>query len=159
MTTVLVTKDFILADRKVVLHSLPRERKKLIVTKKFAIFTGKNYLETPERKLLTSLVRNYLEGKIDDVALLEKHDKLTGGNTTFVFCKNKVVHMEDRSVSVYTGDALVVPMGFGSGEVLALSAYFAGVDEKKITELVSNIDHFTSEKFDIVYRKDLEELK
>ena len=161
MTTVLVTKDYILADRLVDYAGTVKELPKLHKHKnKFVFYTGERVLDTEFWKIsMTAAIEKYLdEDKRKEVEPLfvdffEKErifDQIvifTAGKTrwlTLVAGKFEDLVINENTVWVT-----------GSGGGFARAAWATGISEKKIMPLVGSIDPSSSTTYDLFYRKSL----
>nr|DAG37567.1 MAG TPA: hypothetical protein [Caudoviricetes sp.] len=161
MTTVLVTKDYILADRLVDYAGTVKELPKLHKHKnKFVFYTGERVLDTEFWKMsITAAIEKYLDEdkrkKVEPLFadLIEKeriYDQIvifTAREThwlTLVADKFKTFVINKNAVWTT-----------GSGGDFARAAWATGISEKKIMPLVGSIDPSSSTTYDLFYRKHL----
>lgn len=161
MTTVLVTKDYILADRLVDYGGTVKELPKLHKHKnKFVVYTGERVLDSDlwkttimsgAEKYLIEEKRAKIEGLFKDLIEKEQfYDQIiiyTAEETHWLgLLEGK---FESRVLNKNTVWAT------GSGQAFARAAWASGISEKNIIPLVGSIDTATSEAYDLFYRKHL----
>lgn len=161
MTTVLVTKDYILADRLVDYGGTVKASPKLHKYKnKFVVYTGERVLDSePWKMTIMSTVEEYLieekRAKVRELFkdLIEKeqfYDQIiiyTAEETHWLgLLGDKFVSHTLNKNTIWTT---------GSGQAFARAAWASGISEKNIIPLVGSIDTATSETYDLFYRKHL----
>lgn len=161
MTTVLVTNDYILADRLVDYGGTVKAVPKLHKYKnKFVVYTGERVLDSDlwkttimsgAEKYLIEEKRTKVEGIFKD--LIEKErlfDQIiiyTAEETHWLgLLEGK---FESRVLNKNTVWAT------GSGQGFARAAWATGITEKNIIPLVGSIDTASSQTYDLFYRKHL----
>lgn len=161
MTTILVTKDYILADRLVDYAGTVKELPKLHKYKnKFVVYTGERVMDTNFCKMMMfSAVEKFLdEGKREkveelfkDLILKEKlFDQIIIYTAKETFWLGKI--MEHFEYFLINDNTVWVT---GSGGGFARAAWATGISEKKIMPLVGSIDTASSQTYDLFYRKHL----
>lgn len=161
MTTVLVTKDYILADRLVDYAGTVKELPKLHKHKnKFVFYTGERVLDTEFWKIsMTAVIEKYLdEDKRKEVEplLVDFFEKERIFDQIVIFTARKT-----RWLTLVAGkfEDLVINENTvwvtGSGGDFARAAWATGISEKKIMPLVGSIDPSSSTTYDLFYRKSL----
>lgn len=161
MTTVLVTKDYILADRLVDYAGTVKELPKLHKHKnKFVFYTGERVLDTEFWKIsMTAAIEKYLdEDKRKEVEPLfvDFFEKERIFDQIVIFTARKT-----RWLTLVAGkfEDLVINENTvwvtGSGGGFARAAWATGISEKKIMPLVGSIDPSSSTTYDLFYRKHL----
>ncbi|EBV2202049.1 hypothetical protein DN143_11080 [Salmonella enterica subsp. enterica serovar Javiana] len=161
MTTVLVTKDYILADRLVDYAGTVKELPKLHKHKnKFVFYTGERVLDTEFWKIsMTAAIEKYLdEDKRKEVEPLfvDFFEKERIFDQIVIFTARKT-----RWLTLVAGkfEDLVINENTvwvtGSGGGFARAAWATGISEKKIMPLVGSIDPSSSTTYDLFYRKSL----
>lgn len=161
MTTVLVTKDYILADRLVDYGGTVKELPKLHKYKnKFVVYTGERVLDSDlwktmiisgAEKYLIEEKRAKVEGIFKD--LIEKelfYDQI-------IIFTAKETHWLGLVGGKFEAHALNKNTVWttGSGQGFARAAWATGIAEKNIVPLVGSIDTATSQSYDLFYRKHL----
>lgn len=161
MTTVLVTKDYILADRLVDYAGTVKELPKLHKHKnKFVFYTGERVLDTEFWKIsMTAAIEKYLdEDKRKEVEPLfvdffEK-DRIFDQIVIFTARKTRwLTLVAGKFEDLVINENTVWVTGSGGG--FARAAWATGISEKKIMPLVGSIDPSSSTTYDLFYRKSL----
>lgn len=161
MTTVLVTKDYILADRLVDYGGTVKELPKLHKYKnKFVVYTGERVLDSDLWKtMIISAAEKYLieekrtkvEGIFKD--LIEK-ERLFDQVIIFTAKETFWLGLVADKFEAHTLNKNTVWVT-GSGGGFARAAWATGISEKKIMPLVGSIDPSSSTTYDLFYRKSL----
>lgn len=161
MTTVLVTKDYILADRLVDYGGTVKELPKLHKYKnKFVVYTGERVLDSDLWKtMIMSAAEKYLieekrtkvEGIFKD--LIEK-ERLFDQVIIFTAKETFWLGLVADKFEAHTLNKNTV-WASGSGQGFARAAWASGIAEKNIVPLVGSIDTATSQSYDLFYRKHL----
>ena len=161
MTTVLVTKDYILADRLVDYGGTVKELPKLHKYKnKFVVYTGERVLDSDlwktmiisgAEKYLIEEKRAKVEGIFKD--LIEKEQTFD----QIIIFTAKETHWLGLVGGKFEAHALNKNTVWttGSGHGFARAAWATGIAEKNIVPLVGSIDTATSQSYDLFYRKQL----
>lgn len=161
MTTVLVTKDYILADRLVDYGGTVKEIPKLHKYKnKFVVYTGERVIDsdlwktmimTGAEKYLIEEKRAKVEGIFKD--LIEKEQTFD----QIIIFTAKETHWLGLVGGKFEAHALNKNTVWttGSGQGFARAAWATGIAEKNIVPLVGSIDTATSQSYDLFYRKHL----
>ena len=161
MTTVLVTKDYILADRLVDYGGTVKELPKLHKYKnKFVVYTGERVLDSDlwttmiisgAEKYLIEEKRAKVEGIFKD--LIEKEQTFD----QIIIFTAKETHWLGLVGGKFEAHALNKNTVWttGSGQGFARAAWATGIAEKNIVPLVGSIDTATSQSYDLFYRKHL----
>lgn len=161
MTTVLVTKDYILADRLVDYGGTVKELPKLHKYKnKFVVYTGERVLDSDlwktmiisgAEKYLIEEKRAKVEGIFKD--LIEKEQTFD----QIIIFTAKETHWLGLVGGKFEAHALNKNTVWttGSGQGFARAAWATGIAEKNIVPLVGSIDTATSQSYDLFYRKQL----
>lgn len=161
MTTVLVTKDYILADRLVDYAGTVKELPKLHKHKnKFVFYTGERVLDTEFWKIsMTATIEKYLdEDKRKEVEplLVDFFEKERIFDQIVIFTARKTYWLAlvaGKFESLVINENTVWTTGSGGG--FARAAWATGISEKKIMPLVGSIDPSSSTTYDLFYRKSL----
>lgn len=161
MTTVLVTKDYILADRLVDYAGTVKELPKLHKHKnKFVFYTGERVLDTEFWKIsMTATIEKYLdEDKRKEVEslLVDFFEKERIFDQIVIFTARKTYWLTlvaGKFESFVINENTVWVTGSGGG--FARAAWATGISEKKIMPLVGSIDPSSSTTYDLFYRKHL----
>lgn len=161
MTTVLVTKDYILADRLVDYGGTVKELPKIHKYKnKFVVYTGERVLDSDLWKtMIMSAAEKYLieekrtkvEGIFKD--LIEK-ERLFDQVIIFTAKETFWLGLVADKFEAHTLNKNTV-WASGSGQDFARAAWASGIAEKNIVPLVGSIDTATSQSYDLFYRKHL----
>lgn len=161
MTTVLVTKDYILADRLVDYGGTVKELPKIHKYKnKFVVYTGERILDSDLWKtMIMSAAEKYLieekrtkvEGIFKD--LIEK-ERLFDQVIIFTAKETFWLGLVADKFEAHTLNKNTV-WASGSGQGFARAAWASGIAEKNIVPLVGSIDTATSQSYDLFYRKHL----
>mgnify|MGYP000242132668 CR=1 FL=1 len=161
MTTVLVTKDYILADRLVDYGGTVKELPKLHKYKnKFVVYTGERVLDSDLWKtMIISAAEKYLieekrtkvEGIFKD--LIEK-ERLFDQVIIFTAKETFWLGLVADKFEAHTLNKNTV-WASGSGQGFARAAWASGIAEKNIVPLVGSIDTASSQTYDLFYRKQL----
>lgn len=161
MTTVLVTKDYILADRLVDYGGTVKEFPKLHKYKnKFVVYTGERVLDSDLWKtMIISAAEKYLieekrtkvEGIFKD--LIEK-ERLFDQVIIFTAKETFWLGLVADKFEAHTLNKNTV-WTTGSGQGFARAAWATGIAEKNIVPLVGSIDTASSQSYDLFYRKHL----
>ena len=161
MTTVLVTKDYILADRLVDYGGTVKELPKLHKYKnKFVVYTGERVLDSDlwktmiisgAEKYLIEEKRAKVEGIFKD--LIEK-ERLFDQVIIFTAKETFWLGLVADKFEAHTLNKNTV-WASGSGQGFARAAWASGIAEKNIVPLVGSIDTATSQSYDLFYRKHL----
>lgn len=161
MTTVLVTKDYILADRLVDYGGTVKELPKLHKYKnKFVVYTGERVLDSDLWKtMIISAAEKYLieekrtkvEGIFKD--LIEK-ERLFDQVIIFTAKETFWLGLVADKFEAHTLNKNTV-WASGSGQGFARAAWASGIAEKNIVPLVGSIDTASSQTYDLFYRKSL----
>lgn len=161
MTTVLVTKDYILADRLVDYGGTVKELPKLHKYKnKFVVYTGERVLDSDLWKtMIISAAEKYLieekrtkvEGIFKD--LIEK-ERLFDQVIIFTAKETFWLGSVADKFEAHTLNKNTV-WASGSGQGFARAAWASGIAEKNIVPLVGSIDTASSQTYDLFYRKQL----
>lgn len=161
MTTVLVTKDYILADRLVDYGGTIKELPKLHKYKnKFVVYTGERVLDSDLWKtMIISAAEKYLieekrtkvEGIFKD--LIEK-ERLFDQVIIFTAKETFWLGLVADKFEAHTLNKNTV-WASGSGQGFARAAWASGIAEKNIVPLVGSIDTASSQTYDLFYRKQL----
>lgn len=161
MTTVLVTKDYILADRLVDYGGTVKELPKLHKHKnKFVVYTGERVLDSDLwRKTIMSLAEKYLieekrtkvEGIFKD--LIEK-EQFYDQIIIFTAEETHWLGLVEDKFEAHSLNKNTV-WATGSGQGFARAAWATGITEKNIIPLVGSIDTASSQSYDLFYRKHL----
>ncbi|EDM4449018.1 hypothetical protein CSU86_05745 [Salmonella enterica subsp. enterica serovar Dublin] len=161
MTTVLVTKDYILADRLVDYGGTVKELPKIHKYKnKFVVYTGERVLDSDLWKtMIMSAAEKYLieekrtkvEGIFKD--LIEK-ERLFDQVIIFTAKETFWLGLVADKFEAHTLNKNTVWVT-GSGGGFARAAWATGISEKKIMPLVGSIDPSSSTTYDLFYRKSL----
>ncbi|EAA4127181.1 hypothetical protein BZ425_15150 [Salmonella enterica subsp. enterica serovar Enteritidis] len=161
MTTVLVTKDYILADRLVDYGGTVKELPKIHKYKnKFVVYTGERVLDSDLWKtMIMSAAEKYLieekrtkvEGIFKD--LIEK-ERLFDQVIIFTAKETFWLGLVADKFEAHTLNKNTV-WASGSGQGFARAAWASGIAEKNIVPLVGSIDTATSQSYDLFYRKHL----
>lgn len=161
MTTVLVTKDYILADRLVDYGGTVKELPKLHKYKnKFVVYTGERVLDSDlwktmiisgAEKYLIEEKRAKVEGIFKD--LIEKEQTFD----QIIIFTAKETHWLGLVGGKFEAHALNKNTVWttGSGQGFARAAWASGIAEKNIVPLVGSIDTASSQSYDLFYRKQL----
>lgn len=148
MTTVLVTNDYILADRLVDYGGTVKAVPKLHKYKnKFVVYTGERVLDSDLwKKTIMTAVEKYL--------IEEKRAKVEGLFRDLI----EKEQFYDQLI-IYTAEEthwLGLLDGKFESRILNKNTIWAtGISEKNIIPLVGSIDTATSETYDLFYRKHL----
>lgn len=161
MTTVLVTKDYILADRLVDYAGTVKELPKLHKHKnKFVFYTGERVLDTEFWKIsMTAAIEKYLdEDKRKEVEPLfvDFFEKERIFDQIVIFTARKthwLTLVAGKFEDLVINENAVWATGSGGG--FARAAWATGISEKKIMPLVGSIDPSSSTTYDLFYRKSL----
>lgn len=161
MTTVLVTKDYILADRLVDYAGTVKELPKLHKHKnKFVFYTGERVLDTEFWKIsMTAVIEKYLdEDKRKEVEPLfvDFFEKERIFDQIVIFTARKthwLTLVAGKFEDLVINENAVWVTGSGGG--FARAAWATGISEKKIMPLVGSIDPSSSTTYDLFYRKSL----
>lgn len=161
MTTVLVTKDYILADRLVDYAGTVKELPKLHKHKnKFVFYTGERVLDTEFWKIsMTAAIEKYLdEDKRKEVEPLfvDFFEKERIFDQIVIFTARKthwLTLVAGKFEDLVINENAVWATGSGGG--FARAAWATGISEKKIMSLVGSIDPSSSTTYDLFYRKSL----
>lgn len=161
MTTVLVTKDYILADRLVDYGGTVKELPKIHKYKnKFVVYTGERVLDSDLWKtMIMSAAEKYLieekrtkvEGIFKD--LIEK-ERLFDQVIIFTAKETFWLGLVADKFEAHTLNKNTVWVS-GSGQGFARAAWASGIAEKNIVPLVGSIDTASSQSYDLFYRKHL----
>lgn len=161
MTTVLVTKDYILADRLVDYGGTVKELPKIHKYKnKFVVYTGERVLDSDLWKtMIMSAAEKYLieekrtkvEGIFKD--LIEK-ERLFDQVIIFTAKETFWLGLVADKFEAHTLNKNTV-WASGSGQGFARAAWASGIAEKNIVPLVGSIDTASSQSYDLFYRKHL----
>lgn len=161
MTTVLVTKDYILADRLVDYGGTVKELPKIHKYKnKFVVYTGERVLDSDLWKtMIMSAAEKYLieekrtkvEGIFKD--LIEK-ERLFDQVIIFTAKETFWLGLVADKFEAHALNKNTV-WASGSGQGFARAAWASGIAEKNIVPLVGSIDTATSQSYDLFYRKHL----
>lgn len=161
MTTVLVTKDYILADRLVDYGGTVKELPKIHKYKnKFVVYTGERVLDSDLWKtMIMSAAEKYLieekrtkvEGIFKD--LIEK-ERLFDQVIIFTAKETFWLGLVADKFEAHALNKNTV-WASGSGQGFARAAWASGIAEKNIVTLVGSIDTATSQSYDLFYRKHL----
>lgn len=161
MTTVLVTKDYILADRLVDYGGTVKELPKIHKYKnKFVVYTGERVLDSDLWKtMIISAAEKYLieekrtkvEGIFKD--LIEK-ERLFDQVIIFTAKETFWLGLVADKFEAHALNKNTV-WASGSGQGFARAAWATGIAEKNIVPLVGSIDTATSQSYDLFYRKHL----
>lgn len=161
MTTVLVTKDYILADRLVDYGGTVKELPKIHKYKnKFVVYTGERVLDSDLWKtMIMSAAEKYLieekrtkvEGIFKD--LIEK-ERLFDQVVIFTAKETFWLGLVADKFEAHALNKNTV-WASGSGQGFARAAWASGIAEKNIVPLVGSIDTATSQSYDLFYRKHL----
>lgn len=161
MTTVLVTKDYILADRLVEYSGTVKELPKLHKHKnKFVFYTGERVLDTEFWKMSTAVaIEKYLDEdkrKKVEPLLVELFEKEQMFDQIVIFTVRETYWLglvADKFKTFVINKNAVWTTGSGGG--FARAAWATGISEKKIMPLVGSIDTASSQTYDLFYRKHL----
>lgn len=161
MTTVLVTKDYILADRLVDYAGTVKELPKLHKHKnKFVFYTGERVLDTEFWKIsMAAAIEKYLdEDKRKEVEPLfvDFFEKERIFDQIVIFTARKthwLTLVAGKFEDLVINENAVWATGSGGG--FARAAWATGISEKKIMPLVGSIDPSSSTTYDLFYRKSL----
>lgn len=161
MTTVLVTKDYILADRLVDYAGTVKELPKLHKHKnKFVFYTGERVLDTEFWKIsMTATIEKYLdEDKRKEIEplLVDFFEKERIFDQIVIFTARKthwLTLVAGKFEAFVINENTVWTTGSGGG--FARAAWATGISEKKIMPLVGSIDPSSSTTYDLFYRKSL----
>lgn len=161
MTTVLVTKDYILADRLVDYGGTVKELPKIHKYKnKFVVYTGERVLDSDLWKtMIMSAAEKYLieekrtkvEGIFKD--LIEK-ERLFDQVIIFTAKETFWLGLVADKFEAHALNKNTV-WASGSGQGFARAAWASGIAEKNIVPLVGSIDTASSQSYDLFYRKHL----
>lgn len=161
MTTVLVTKDYILADRLVDYGGTVKAVPKLHKYKnKFVVYAGERVLDSDlwKKTIMTAVEKYLIEEKRTKVEglfrdLIER-DRFYD---QFIIYTAEETHWLGRLDGKFESRILNknTIWATGSGHGFARAAWATGISEKNIIPLVGTIDTATSETYDLFYRKHL----
>lgn len=163
MTTILVTEDFVLADRRVIAMSLDTvthaSESKIWVDPKGRGALG--IAGSRETALDDVTFSRLFEAAFKATESMAEHDIAEFKRLSDeVFRNLYAAYLVTRKGSFFVNGYITVvnhphTKETGSGGLFARAAYYYGVKPEEIVPLVANFDETTSPEYDIFYRKDL----
>lgn len=161
MTTFIATKDYLAADRGVVLNGMVYHDSKIrVINNRVGYFFGDRFPTDEERKLLEKHLYRYLFGVKEHRAdALLALAPILGRNILFAMTRKVSLQFEkdaaeDSIVRVFN-HTLQTPVVFGSGGDLATVGWACGQTAEDIILTVQEIDFLSSGGADVIYREEL----
>lgn len=176
MTTLLVGKDYIAADRQVMLNGLAYEDAKIyVVNNRLAYFFGPNHPTEQERKTISKMAYALMFGNANSKAKATEWfvDNIRSNEMYIMTAKRTVkvdtiggrlggwnpeagAPMSVTSKTLQISDLeLHTPIGFGSGGDLAICGWACGLSPEQTLIVVQKLDTMSGKGYNIVYKKDL----
>lgn len=161
MTTFIATKEYLAADRGIVLNGIVYHDSKIrTINNRVGYFFGENFPSDGERRLLEKHLYRYLFGaKEHRPDALFALSPILGENTLFAMTRKVSLQFEkdttDDSIIRVFNHGLQTPVVFGSGGDLATVGWACGQSPEDIILTVQEIDFLSSGGVDVIYREAL----